>query len=70
MQWSVQQGGWVTLPLNLTEGRQGSTVWRVSQDNSLVIMGGDDDAARETSETVSSDGVSTRRTFNLKYPTR
>ena len=38
--------------------------WRVSQDNSLVIMGGYD------AETVSSDGDSTRRTFNLKYLTR
>lgn len=70
IQWSVQQGGWVTLPLNLTEKRGGSSVWRVSQDNSLVIMGGDDAAAEETSETVSSDGDSTRRSFNLKYPTR
>ena len=66
IQWSVQQGGWVRLPLNLTKERSGSSVWRVSQDNSLVIMGG---RFRDmTSETVSSDGVSTRRTFNLKYP--
>ena len=70
IQWSVQQGGWVTLPLNLTEERADSSVWRVSQDNSLVIMGGRHSAARETSETVSSDGDSTRRTFNMKYPTR
>ena len=66
LKWSVQQGGWVTLPLNLTERRDGSSVWRVSQD-SLVIMGGD--GAEETSETVSSDGDSTRRSFNMKYPT-
>ena len=39
LQWSVQQGGWVTLPLTLTEERSGSSIWRVSQD-SLVIMGG------------------------------
>ena len=69
MQWSVQQGGWVTLPLNLTEERYGSSVWRLRQDNSLVIMGGDDDAAEETSETLSSDGDSTRITFKMKYPT-
>ena len=67
MQWSVQQGGWVTLPLTLTEERYGSSVWRVSQD-SLVIMGGDTDAA-ETSETVSSDGDSTRSALNMIYPT-
>ena len=57
------------LPLTLTEGRYASSVWRVSQDN-LVIMGGEDDAAEETSETVSSDGDSTRSTFNIKYPTK
>ena len=68
LQWSVQEGGWVTLPLNLTEARIWSSVW--SQDNSLVIMGGFDDDAAETIETVSSDGYSTRRTFNMKYPTR
>ena len=67
MQWSVQQEGWVTLPLTLTEERRGSSAWRVSQD-SLVIMGGWSDAAEETSETVSSDGDSTRITFNMKYP--
>jgi len=73
IQWSVQQGGWVTLPLNLTEMRVDSSVWRVSQDNSLVIMGGYNYAyaslAKNTSETVSSDGDSTRSSFNLKYPT-
>ena len=67
VQWSVQQGGWVTLPLTLTEVRYCSSVWRVSQDSSLVIMGGL--GAEETSETVSSDGDSTRSTFNMKYPT-
>ena len=69
IKWSVQQGGWVTLPLTLTWEREDSSVWRVSQDNSLVIMGGDSDDAEMTSETVSSDGVSTRRSFNMKYPT-
>ena len=68
LQWSVQQGGWVTLPLTLTEERWGSSIWRVSQD-SLVIMGGYHDAAEETSETVSSDGDSTRIAFNMKYRT-
>jgi len=68
IQWSVQEGGWVTLPLNLTEDRHGSSVWKVSQDNSLVIMGGWSTAG-EISETVSSDGVSTRRTFEMKYQT-
>ena len=69
VQWSVQHGGWVTLPLNLTEKRQDSSVWIVSQDNSLVIMGGAGSAGR-TSETVSSDGDSTERTFKMKYPTK
>ena len=69
LQWSVQQGGWVTLPLTLTDVRWASSVWRVSQD-SLVIMGGWSDAAADTSETVSSDGDNSRNTFNMKYPTR
>ena len=69
MKWSVQEGGWVTLPLTLTEGRAASSVWRVSQDNSLVIMGGFTDTAQETSETVSSDGDSTRSSFKMKYQT-
>ena len=64
----MQQEGWVTLPLTLTEERVGSSAWRGSQD-SLVIMGGGSGAAMETSETVSSDGNSTRNTFNLNYPT-
>ena len=70
LQWSVQQGGWVTLPLNLTEKRVLSSAWRDSQANSLVIMGGGDGAADETSETVSSEGDSTRSTFKMKYATR
>ena len=68
IQWSVQQRGWVTLPLTFTEGRWYSSVWRVSQDNSLVIMGGDY-GARKNSETVSMDEASTRRTFEMKYKT-
>ena len=67
VQWSVQQRGWVTLPLTLTEEKRYSSIWRVSQD-SLVIMGGQY-GLMDTSETVSSDGHSTRRTFNMKYPT-
>ena len=70
LKWSVQQGGWVTLPLTLTEERVASSVWRVSQDSSLVVIMGGYGAAKETSETVSSDGDSTRNTFNMKYPTR
>ena len=69
MQWSVQQGGWVTLPLNLTAERHGASVWRLRQDHSLVSMGGDDDAAEETSETLTSVRYSTRITFKMKYPT-
>jgi len=68
IQWSVQEGGWVTLPLTLTEKRDGSSVWKLSQDNSFVIMGGLASDADETSETVSSDGVSTRRSLNMEYP--
>ena len=69
LKWSVQQGGWVTLPLNLIEKRVLSSAWRDSQANSLVIMGGGDGAADETSETVSSEGDSTRSTFKMRYPT-
>ena len=71
LKWSAKQGGWITLPLKLTAGRAASSVWSLSQDNSLVIMGGwDYMAAGETSETISSDRDSTRITFNMKYPTR
>ena len=65
VQWSVQEGGWVTLPLTLKKERVGSSIWRASRDNSLVIMGG---VHGEEEETVSRDRDSTRRTFNLKYP--
>ena len=67
--WSAEQGGWVTLPDVLTEDRGGSVSWTGSRDHSLVILGGWSDDAAETSETVSSDGVSTGPSFNLKYPT-
>ena len=69
IKWSGEQGAWVILPVNLTQERLLSSVWSVSQDQSLVIMGSYSGAARETSETVSSDGVSTRPSFNMKYPT-
>ena len=67
IRWSAEQGAWVTLPVTLTQERWGSSVWSVSQDQSLVIMGGYNAAAEKTSETVSSDGVSTRPSFNMKY---
>ena len=70
IRWSTEQGAWVTLPVNLGQEREYSSVWRVSQDQSLVIMGSYSGAARKTSETVSSDGVSTRPSFNMKYTTR
>ena len=68
--WSAEQGGWVTLPDVLTEPRGSSSSWTGSRDRSLVILGGLNDDAGETSETVSSDGVSTGPSFNLKYQTR
>ena len=69
IRWSAEQGAWVTLPVRLTQERVESSAWSVSQDQSLVIMGGHSDAAKITSETVSSDGVSTRPSFDMKYPT-
>ena len=69
VRWSGEQGAWVTLPVNLGQKREYSSAWRVSQDQSLVIMGGYNNKARKTSETVSSDGVSTRPSFDMKYPT-
>ena len=68
--WNAEQGAWVTLQLRLTEPRQASTAWTVGQDHGMVILGGGRGDAAETSETVSSDGVSTRPAFNIKYPTR
>ena len=65
--WSAEQGTWVTLPLTLTEEREYSSVWTVSRDSSLVILGSV--YAGETSETVSSEGVSTRPYFKMKYQT-
>ena len=68
--WSAEQGGWVTLPDVLTHPRDVSSSWTGSRDHSLVILGGYHDDALETSDTVSSDGVSTGPSFNLKYLTR
>ena len=69
LQWSVQQGGWITLPFTLNERRWASSAWTVSQDSSLIIMGGDGLANRNT-ETVPSDGDITKRTFRMKYWSR
>ena len=70
IRWSAEQGAWVTLPVNLGKKREDSSAWSVSQDQGLVIMGGSwSDATRTTSETVSSDGVSTRPSFKMKYKT-
>ena len=68
--WSAEQGGWVTLTDVLRESRYSSSSWTESRDNSLVILGGYEDDAAETSETVSSEGVSTGPSFNMKYRTR
>ena len=57
------------LPFTLIKQREFSSVWRLSQDNSLVIMGGQNYAAKQTSEIVSSDGDNTRSTFWMKYAT-
>ena len=65
--WSVQ-GDWTTLPLTLTEERAYSSGW--AHGDQLVIMGGYSDAARESSEIVSSDGAVTSRSFRMKYKTR
>ena len=69
-QWSAAQGAWENLPLILKQERLGSSVWTVGQDQSLVIMGGGNSTAQMTSETVSSDGVSTKPSFDMKYRTK
>ena len=65
LQW--RQGGWATLPVTLAEKRWGSSVW--GTEEGLVIMGGSGAAARQTSETVSSDGANTVTSFKMKRPT-
>ena len=69
LKWSAKQKDWVTLPLNLSEPREDSSAWTVSQDYSLVILGGDHSAGN-SSEKVSSDGVTTQPTFSMKYKTK
>ena len=66
----MQTGGWTGLPLTLSEDRLGSSAW--ARGDQLVIMGGRSDAAegQESSETVSSDGAVTSRSFRMKYKTR
>ena len=61
-------GGWVTQArVRLSGVRSQSSVW--ARDDTMVIMGGVRQAGR-TSETVSSDGASTRRSFRMNYKTR
>ena len=66
LQW--RQGGWVTLPVTLTEERRSSSVW--GTEEGLVIMGGYSDGAEQTSETVSSDGTNSVTSFRMAHPTR
>ena len=67
LKWSLQTGGWTTLPLRLPEERDDSSAW--DRGDRLVIMGGSSYAARETSERVSSDGAVTSYLFRIKYKT-
>ena len=64
----MQTGGWDKLPVTLSENRDDSSAW--ARGDQLVIMGGQSDAARESSETVSSDGAVNSRSFRMKYDTR
>ena len=66
LRWNKQTGGWTMLPLRLSEGRYGSMIW--AHGGQLVIMGGSSDAG-ESSETVSSYGAVTTRSFGMKYRT-
>ena len=61
------EGGWVTLPLTLTDERRYSSLW--ARGDQLVIMGGWNNAAG-TSETLSSDGAVTSSSFMTKYKIR
>ena len=65
LNWNKQTGGWTKLPLTLSEERVGSSAW--ARGDQLVIMGGS--GAEKSSETVSSDGAVTSRSFRMKYPT-
>ena len=62
MQW---QGGWVTLPLRLSEDRVASSIW--GGVSNLIVMGGGGETAERTSEKVSTDGAYTRRSFRMRY---
>ena len=68
IQWKVQNNkpGWDTLNVELKEDRTYSSLFRISEDNSLIIMGGDG-TAKDTSERVSSDGESLE-SFPMRYP--
>ena len=69
LHWNGQQGGWVRLPVTLTEERLYYSAW--GTEEGLVIMGGWSDAARQTSETVSSDGANTTvPSFKMEHETR
>ena len=70
LNWNKQTGGWVKLPLSLSEERLYSSIW--DRGDQLIIMGGDSwsDAAGWSSEIVSSDGAVTSRSFRMKYKTR
>ena len=67
---SAEKKGWVTLPLNLGKDRAYSTSWTDSQDGGVIMGGFKNEAAGKTSETVSTDGVSIKPSFNMKYETR
>ena len=68
LKWSVEQGGWVTLPITLSETRDAPSSW--ANSDGLVVMGGWSDIARVTSDIVSSDGAVTRTSFWMRYETR
>ena len=67
---SAEKKGWVSMPLTLREDRAYSTAWTESQDGGVIMGSWTDEAAGKNSETVSSDGASTRPSFNMKYLTR
>ena len=67
LKWNKQGGNWTTLPVKLSEAREGSSAW--AHGDQLVIMGGASYAAEESSESVSSDGAVSRGSFVMKYKT-
>ena len=68
LKWNKQGGNWTRLPVTLSEARWDSSGW--ARGDQLVIMGGLSDAAKESSERVSSDGAVSRRSFAMEYKTR